>query len=89
MTEYFFPGPYREKNISLQFFFRSSSTMSKYECCGVMYDDSEKLTSHMRKDHSVSQFDVALACCGTTFASSKKLSEHMKGTHRIDMSLEI
>jgi hypothetical protein len=54
-----------------------------------MYDDSNKLTTHMRKDHSVPQFEVALACCGNTFVSSKELSEHMKGTHRIDMSVEI
>jgi len=63
--------------------------MAKYECCGLMYDDSNKLTSHMRKDHSVPQFEVALACCGQTFVSSEELSEHMKGTHHIDMSVEI
>ncbi|HZW57281.1 MAG TPA: C2H2-type zinc finger protein [Nitrososphaerales archaeon] len=63
--------------------------MAKYECCGLMYDDSEKLTSHMRKDHNVAQFDVALACCGTTFVESKQLSEHMKVVHRIDMGVEI
>jgi hypothetical protein len=63
--------------------------MAKYECCGLMYDDSEKLTSHMRKDHNVERFDVALACCGTTFVESEQLSEHMKATHRIDMNVEI
>jgi len=63
--------------------------MVKYECCGLMYDDSNHLTSHMRKDHNVSQFDVALACCGNTFVNSKQLSEHMKADHHIEMSVEI
>jgi uncharacterized C2H2 Zn-finger protein len=63
--------------------------MAKYECCGLMYDDSEKLTSHMRKDHAVPEFEVALACCGTTFVDSKQLSDHMKSAHKIDMSVEI
>ena len=65
------------------------TTMAKYECCGLLYDDSKLLTSHMRKDHNVSQFDVALACCGTTFVDSGLLSDHMKEVHKIDMAVEI
>jgi hypothetical protein len=63
--------------------------MAKYECCGLMYDNSEILTSHMRKDHNVPAFDVSLACCETTFVNSKQLSDHMKAAHRIDMAVEI
>ncbi len=54
-----------------------------------MYDNSEILTSHMRKDHNVPAFDVSLACCEMTFVNSKQLSDHMKGTHHIDMAVEI
>jgi hypothetical protein len=63
--------------------------MARYECCGIMYDNSEKLTSHMQNDHNITRFEVALACCGTTFVDSKQLSEHMKADHRINMSVEI
>ena len=63
--------------------------MAKYECCGLMYENSEKLTSHMRKDHDIPAFDVALACCGETFVGSSQLSDHMKKNHHIDMAVEI
>jgi len=63
--------------------------MAKYECCGLMYADSNQLTTHMRKDHSVDQFNVALACCGTTFAKSEQLSDHMKTVHHIEMGVEV
>lgn len=63
--------------------------MAKYECCGLMYDNAKVLTSHMRKDHNVTGFDVALACCDSTFVDSQQLSDHMKKQHHIDMAVEI
>ena len=63
--------------------------MSKYECCGMKYQDGQTLTDHMRSIHSVGQFTVALSCCGSSFAEPKQLSQHMKSEHAITMDVQI
>ncbi|MDA4112512.1 MAG: hypothetical protein OK474_00495 [Thaumarchaeota archaeon] len=62
--------------------------MTTYDCCGLKYEDGKTLTDHMRADHSLPQFAVALSCCGTEFKGSRQLSEHMKAQHKIALALE-
>ncbi|MDA4121812.1 MAG: hypothetical protein OK456_01375 [Thaumarchaeota archaeon] len=63
--------------------------MAKYECCGLVYASPKVLTEHMRADHQVGEFAVAMSCCGTAFAESAELSEHMKAKHGIKMKVEV
>ena len=63
--------------------------MAKYECCGLPYENAKVLTSHMRADHHVGEFEVAMSCCGTTFAESSELSKHMQAKHGITMKVEV
>ncbi len=63
--------------------------MAKYECCGLLYDNPKVLTDHMRADHQVGDFAVAMSCCGATFAESAELSKHMQSKHGIKMNVEV
>ena len=63
--------------------------MAKYECCGLLYENPKVLTDHMRADHQVGQFAVAMSCCDATFAESAELSKHMKDKHGIKMMIEV
>ena len=63
--------------------------MAKYECCGLLYENPKVLTDHMRADHQVGEFAVAMSCCGTNFAESTELSKHMKAKHGITMKVEV
>jgi hypothetical protein len=63
--------------------------MAKYECCGLIYENPKVLTDHMRVDHHVGEFVVAMSCCGTVFAESDELSKHMQAKHAIKMKVEV
>lgn len=66
-----------------------SIQLSKYECCGLKYQDGQTLTAHMRSVHNVGQFTVALSCCGNAFAEPKQLIQHVKAEHGITMDVQI
>jgi hypothetical protein len=63
--------------------------LTSYDCCGLKYENGKTLTEHVRSDHNVPRFAVALSCCGTEFEGSRQLSEHMKAQHKIALALEI
>ena len=62
--------------------------MTKYDCCGIKYENAEILTDHIRSVHNVGRFVVSLSCCGIPFVASSQLGQHMKKEHNITVDIE-